>query len=74
MADTMIELDVQGMTCEHCAGKVERALGSVAGVAAAKVDLAAGRARVTGPAPLAPAALMAAVRTAGFTPTAFRKL
>ena len=47
-AGQSIELAVSGMTCEGCARAVTRVLGNVPGVAAAKVDLAAGRVRVTG--------------------------
>ncbi|MCM3667145.1 copper ion binding protein [Mesobacillus subterraneus] len=34
-----IVLKVNGMTCGHCAGKVEKALKSLQGVEVAKVDL-----------------------------------
>ena len=46
--NTNIELNVSGMTCGHCKSAVESALKSVAGVAAVNVDLAAGKASVTG--------------------------
>ena len=43
-----IELSVSGMTCGHCKAAVEGALKKVAGVAAVEVDLAAGKAKVSG--------------------------
>lgn len=46
--NSKIELNVIGMTCGHCKSAVESALKSVAGVAAVNVDLAAGKASVTG--------------------------
>jgi Cu+-exporting ATPase len=52
------------MTCASCAGRVERALKRVPGVAEATVNLAAERAEVTGTAP--PEALAAAIRAAGY--------
>jgi copper chaperone CopZ len=41
------ELEVTGMTCNHCRMRVERALGGVPEVASVEVDLASGRARVS---------------------------
>ncbi len=41
------DLAIEGMTCASCAGRVERALLAVPGVAAAAVNLASERARVT---------------------------
>ncbi len=46
--NTNIELNVSGMTCGHCKSAVESALKSVSGVKAVNVDLAAGKASVTG--------------------------
>ncbi|WP_080429513.1 heavy metal translocating P-type ATPase [Burkholderia ubonensis] len=61
-----IELDIGGMTCASCAGRVEKALANVPGVARASVNLATERAMVHGAAPLDPAALIAAVTAAGY--------
>ncbi|KVC85024.1 copper-transporting ATPase [Burkholderia ubonensis] len=61
-----IELDIGGMTCASCAGRVEKALSNVPGVARASVNLATERATVHGAAPLDPAALIAAVTAAGY--------
>ena len=41
-----IEIGIRGMTCAACAGRVERALSKVPGVASARVTLAAETARV----------------------------
>jgi len=43
-----VELSVRGMTCGHCAETVRRALAECGGVRSAEVDLAGGRAVVTG--------------------------
>jgi copper ion binding protein len=61
---TRIELEVEGMTCASCVGRVERALKAVPGVAEAAVNLATERATVTGSADAA--ALIAAVEGAGY--------
>ncbi len=47
LAATVV-LDVGGMTCASCVGRVERALKAVPGVTAASVNLAIERAQVTG--------------------------
>ena len=38
---------VKGMTCEHCQAAVKGAIGGVAGVSAAEVDLEGGKAEVS---------------------------
>jgi uncharacterized membrane protein YraQ (UPF0718 family)/copper chaperone CopZ len=43
-----LKLKIQGMTCEHCASSVTRALKEVRGVSSARVDLKKGEAVVTG--------------------------
>ncbi|WP_080409906.1 heavy metal translocating P-type ATPase [Burkholderia ubonensis] len=60
------ELDIGGMTCASCAGRVEKALANVPGVARASVNLATERATVHGAAPLDPVALIAAVTAVGY--------
>ena len=57
-------LPVEGMTCASCVGRVERALKAVPGVTSASVNLATGRAEVTGSAP--PEAVIGAVTGAGY--------
>ena len=44
----VVELKIVGMSCEHCTGRVEKALGSIAGVTAVEVSLDPGSATVTG--------------------------
>jgi len=46
MARSTVELNVEGMTCDACVRAIERKLSKVAGVESARVDLAAGKARV----------------------------
>ena len=70
MAPTATEsltLPVLGMTCASCQHHVEEALRSTAGVESAHVDLMAHRASVVfDPAMAAPAALVEAIRGAGY--------
>ena len=58
-------LDVEGMTCASCVGRVERALKAVPGVQSASVNLATERADVTGTA-VDRALLIKAVEDAGY--------
>ncbi|WP_034176560.1 copper ion binding protein, partial [Burkholderia ambifaria] len=59
--DLEFEFDIGGMTCASCAGRVEKALAAVPGVARASVNLATERASVHGAGALDAAALIAAV-------------
>ena len=61
-----IKLQVTGMTCASCVGRVEKALKAVPGVQEASVNLATERARIFAHASVEPAALAAAVRKAGY--------
>ena len=62
-----LTLPVLGMTCASCQHHVEEALRSTAGVQSARVDLMAHRATVVfDPAIAAPAALIEAIRSAGY--------
>lgn len=65
-ASADLELDIGGMTCASCAGRVEKALAAVPGVARASVNLATERASVHGNGALDAATLIAAVTTAGY--------
>ncbi len=67
VADTEHELDVGGMTCASCVGRVEKALAAVDGVQRVDVNLATERARVTALAGVDAAALVAAIERAGYT-------
>ena len=58
-------LPVKGMTCEHCARAVRRALMGCTGVASAEVDLRSGTATISGD-HLDIMALRSAVETLGY--------
>lgn len=60
----MTELNITGMTCDHCQHAVKSALESVEGVQGATVDLASGTAEVEGNPDLN--ALIAAVEEEGY--------
>lgn len=60
-------LKVEGMQCGHCKAHVEKALGEVAGVVSAQVDLAAGTATVALTGEVSNAILKDAVENAGYT-------
>ncbi len=60
-----VELDIAGMTCNHCQSAVTQALKSVEGVVSATVDLKAGKAVVEGD--VEPSRLIAAVVEEGYT-------
>jgi heavy metal translocating P-type ATPase len=63
-------LDVAGMTCASCVGRVERAFLAVPGVTGAAVNLATGRATVRHHGGMVPAgALASAAACAGYTAT-----
>ena len=64
-----IELEVAGMTCAACVGRVERGLKRVEGVQSANVNLATERATVNfDPEKTNPAALLERVRATGYEP------
>ena len=68
--DEVCTLDIGGMHCAACIGRVERTLKKVAGVSDAAVNLATNRARVTfDPAQVAAPDLVAAVEKAGYQAT-----
>ncbi|MEV6674069.1 heavy metal translocating P-type ATPase [Streptomyces sp. NPDC051162] len=66
VAPAATEIVVGGMTCAACVARVEKKLGRLDGVTAT-VNLATGRARVSHPAGVTAAELMAVVEGAGFT-------
>ncbi|HEY0962568.1 MAG TPA: heavy metal translocating P-type ATPase [Pseudomonadales bacterium] len=67
-ANTQLALQIEGMTCASCAGRVEKALNKVPGVAGAAVNLASETATVTGSG-FDSSALIAAVDRAGYKAT-----
>jgi len=63
---TDVELPVTGMTCGGCAASVERALTRIEGVTEVRVELAENRAYVATDGSVDRAALVAAVKRAGY--------
>ncbi len=61
-----IELEIEGMTCQHCARRVREALEGVPGARAARVDHEAGRGSVETDDDVELAPFLAAVRDAGY--------
>ncbi|WP_136418433.1 heavy metal translocating P-type ATPase [Herbaspirillum sp. ST 5-3] len=66
VAQQEIDLDVEGMTCASCVGRVEKALRKVSGVVDASVNLATESAHVRASAALPVNALTAAIEAAGY--------
>ena len=64
MSDPTYSFQVEGMSCASCASRVEKALEGVAGTKHAAVNLASGKATVSGDA--APEAIRAAMDRAGY--------
>ncbi|WP_186117478.1 heavy metal translocating P-type ATPase [Burkholderia gladioli] len=64
-----IELEIGGMTCASCSGRVEKALAQVPGVSSASVNLATERASIGAEAAVSVAQLVAAVEKAGYRAT-----
>ena len=63
-----LDLPVLGMTCASCVGRVEKAIRAVPGVTQAQVNLAAERAQVSLSPDGSPAAVAAAIKSAGYEP------
>jgi Cu+-exporting ATPase len=59
-------IGITGMTCAACAGRIERVLRRVPGIAAANVNLATEIAQVDGDGRVTPAAIEAAIAKAGY--------
>ncbi|MHB1676229.1 MAG: mercury(II) reductase [Sulfuriferula sp.] len=59
-------LRVTGMTCDHCASSIEKALSAMPGVTKAEVSYAAGSARVESAADLSAATLISAIKATGY--------
>ncbi|MEC5163226.1 MULTISPECIES: heavy metal translocating P-type ATPase [unclassified Janthinobacterium] len=66
LAQREVALDIEGMTCASCVGRVERVLRKVPGVLAASVNLATESARVTLTGDAGIDALIGAVEKAGY--------
>jgi P-type Cu+ transporter len=65
VAESVVDLSLQGMHCASCVSTIEKALASVDGVTAASVNLGTSRARVEGE-DLDTARLVEAVRRSGY--------
>jgi Cu+-exporting ATPase len=65
-ADRNVTLKVEGMSCNHCVGRVQKALDATPGVIEAKVDLDNGTATVRFGAGTDETALEKAVTDAGY--------
>ena len=61
----IVELDIQGMTCASCVGRVERKLGKIEGVEAL-VNLPLESARITVPENITDAQLISTIESAGY--------
>jgi copper chaperone len=57
---------VKGMTCEHCAATVTKALQSLPGISGVKVDLASGLVSYQSPGPVSPEDLKRVIVAAGY--------
>lgn len=60
-------LKVEGMSCSHCVGRVQKALADTPGVLEASVDLENGSATVRAAAEVDAAKLISAIDKAGYT-------
>jgi len=70
MTELTVVLKVEGMSCGHCVGRVQKALDAAPGVVEAKVDLGSGTAEIRTDAGTDTAALIAAVEQAGYSAVA----
>lgn len=66
-------LHIEGMSCEHCAKRVEQALTTVPGVQAARVDLGNKAAMVTFGPKASVSGMMRVVGEAGYSATGFTR-
>ena len=61
-----IQLDITGMTCDHCEASVQQALLSVTGVSSAKASYSAGTAVVEAEKNVSTSSMLAAIRAKGY--------
>ncbi len=66
MAEQTIEINVSGMTCGSCVGRVESALKKIDGVYSAAVNLATEKAKIIASSRLKPQQLIIAIEKAGY--------
>lgn len=62
-----MKLFIEGMSCDHCKRRVEKALKSIEGVQSAQVNLEDGTATVESSKQLSEATLREAIEEAGYT-------
>ncbi len=62
----MPEIKVKGMSCEHCAAAVTRALESLPGISEVQVNLADGRVTYQSAGPVDPGELARVIKAAGY--------
>lgn len=67
----MIELQVEGMSCGHCASRVTQSVGAVDAEARVEVDLATGTVKVQSDA--VPERIAAAIADAGYAVTRYAR-
>ena len=60
------QIEIEGMSCDHCVRAVERALRAVSGVERVEVEL--GRATVEATETASPSALRSAIEAEGYRP------
>jgi copper ion binding protein len=65
-------IQIEGMTCNHCKMRVEKALGNVEGVQTVKIDLQEGTALVKLTKDVANETLTQAVAAAGYRPVSIQ--
>jgi len=63
-----LDIDIAGMSCASCVGRVEKAIAAVDGVESVSVNLATERAHIAANATAKPTAILAAIRKAGYEP------
>ncbi|MEX2333312.1 MAG: heavy metal-associated domain-containing protein, partial [Pseudohongiella sp.] len=66
MSHKTLQLDIEGMSCASCVGRVEQALLKTPGVSSASVNLATEQAQVMVDNTTAPESLLAALDKAGY--------
>lgn len=66
MSENKVVLKVEGMTCGHCVGRVQKALDETPGVIEAKVDLASGSAEISFGSEIDVSGLVGVVEKAGY--------
>ncbi|NKB69402.1 MAG: cation-transporting ATPase [Candidatus Latescibacteria bacterium] len=69
----MIEIAIDGMTCQHCVRHATEALQGLEGVTQVSVDLASGRAEVQVESPVNDAAIKEALDEEGYTATSIQR-